>query len=236
MLFVPNRSKRLFASGLKYSEIEWRSLKSVLDAFRARIDQWYMDPIRLLRSQKGQHGAFAALGITCLLIDALCQYDNGKPTSNRTLFLKYVRDRLPKYVRKINPPIRLPKVNSQWCEYETTSAGKLITRNIGCVSEALYSVFRCGILHEAHVPICGVISGLKVRRFSIRSSSLATYSDNGSACPVVLIDPWKLFDDVEASFYDLLQRVESAAPQAPVRTRFNRKFQSAFGIDISMAR
>lgn len=236
MLFIPNRSQRLFAIGLKYSDIDWLSLSAVLSAFGRRIDQWYLEPVRLLRAQEGQHGAFAALGTICLLIDSLCQYDNGKPTSNRSLFIKYVRDRLPRYVREIRPAIRLPKVNSQTCEYETTGTGALVTRNIGCVSEALYSVFRCGILHEAHVPVCGVISGLKTRRFSIRPSSLATYSDTGAACPVVLIDPWKLFDDVEASLRGLVQRVALAPPSAASRTHFNRKFQSAFGIDISAAR
>lgn len=236
MLFAPKRTVRLFAVGLKYSDIDWDSLSEVLDAFRKRIDQWYMQPVRLLRAQEGQHGAFAALGITCLLIDALCQYDNGKPTSNRGLFIKYVKDRLPQYVRAISPPIRLPKVDSQSCEYDRTSTGTLRTRDIKCVSEALYSIFRCGILHEAHVPLCGVISGLKTKRFSVRPRTLANYTDNGASCPVILIDPWKLFDDVSASFDDLLTRVSAAAPTATARKNFNTKFQSAFGIDISSAR
>jgi len=236
MLFVPVRSNRLFAAKLKYSKVKWASLEAILTAFSQRICQWYLDPIRLHRDQPGQHGAFAALGVTCLLIDALCQYDSGKVTSNRKLFIDYIEDRLPHYKRAISPPIRVPRVDSQNCVYETVAAtGAIRTRDVKSVAEGIYYIFRNGILHEAHAPLCGVITGLKRRRFSIRRSSLATYADTGLPCPVLVIDPWRLFADVERSFEELLNRVRAAGPSGAARLHFNVKFKSAFGIDISTA-
>ena len=239
MLYEPARKKRLFAVGTLYSQIDETSLQNVLEAFEKRIDQWYMEPIRLLRSQPGQHGAFAAMSICCLLIDCLCQFEAGKVVANRTLYKKYIQKRLPHYDRPIDPPIVFPKIDSRACDYQRNASGDIRTQNIQNVSEALYSVFRCGILHSAHAPLCGVISGHNTRRFSVGKKSLAKYGEigtEGEPCPVVVIDPWKLFDEIERAFQDHLARIRSAKPTAAVRKRFNTKFADCFGIDVSSAR
>jgi hypothetical protein len=233
------RKNRLFAVGKKYSDIDWSSLAVVLDAFEKRIDQWYLEPVRLLRAQPGQHGAFAAMSICCLLVDCLCQFDSGKVVSNRTLFRNYIRKRLPHYRRSINPPIVFPDVDTINAAYKTTSAGAIRTKQLGDIADVLYFVFRCGILHSAHAPLCGVISGLKTRRFSVRRKSLTKYSGigiHGADCPSVVIDPWKLFDEIETAFRTYLAALRGATPSDTVRLHFNTKFEDSFGISITAAR
>lgn len=239
MLYAPVQKNRLFCVGRKYSDVEWSVFADVVDAFESRIDQWYLAPVRLLRQQTGQHGAFAAMSICCLLIDCLCQFEFGKVTSNQTLFKKFIDKRLPHYKRTISPSIVFPKVDSQNCVYETDAAGAIKTRNLKSIADVLYSVYRCGILHSAHAPLCGVISGLKTRRFSVRKKSLAKYSAIGTPggdCPVVVIDPWKLFDEIEAVFKTYLAMLRMATPAQKVRVHFNTKFEDCFGINIAGAR
>lgn len=238
MLYEPVRENRLFAVGLKYSDVNWNIFAEVVDAFEKRIDEWYLEPVRLLRSQPGQHGAFAGMSICCLLIDCVCQFDAGKVVSNRTLFRTFIRKRLPRYARPINPPIEFPKVDTQNCEYKKTATGAIRTDQLGDIADVLYSVFRCGILHSAHAPLCGVISGLTTRRFSVRRKSLAKYGaigTRGSDCPVIVIDPWKLFDEIEVMFRKYLGRLRAASSTSTARRHFNVKFADSFGIDVSGA-
>jgi hypothetical protein len=210
----------------------------VLSAFEKRIDEWYLAPVRILRKQSGGHGAFAAMSICCLLIDCLCQFDAGKVTSNRTLFIDFICKRLPHYDKPISPSITFPKIDSGKCCYDTYASGTIKTQPIDSIAKALYFIYRCGILHSAHAPLCGAIQGLKKHRFSIRKSSLAKYSGigiKGTACPVVVIDPWKLFVDIEKAFKNYLARLKSASPTDTERLNFNEKFADAFGIDVSAA-
>lgn len=192
MLYEPVQENRLFCVGKKYSDVDWHVFSNVVDAFEKRIDEWYLAPVRVLRQQPGQHGAFAAMSISCLLIDCLCQFDSGKVTSNRMLFTKFIEKRLAHYKCSISPAIEFPKIDSRNCVYETDSSGAIKTRKLKTIAEVLYYVYRCGILHSAHAPLCGVISGLPTRRFSVRKKSLAKYSaigTSGGDCPVVVIDP-----------------------------------------------
>ncbi|MBX3412593.1 MAG: hypothetical protein KF708_07890 [Pirellulales bacterium] len=238
MLYEPVQKNRLFAAGLKYSDITWTSIADILNAFEKRIDQWYLAPVRLLRQQPGQHGAFAAMSISCLLVDCLCQFHAGKVTSNRTLFTKFVEKQLPNYKRPISPPIEFPKVDSHNCTYELDAAGAIKTRRLSSVADALYYIYRCGLLHSAHAPLCGVISGLSTRRFSIRKKSLAKYGSIGTAggdCPVIVIEPWKLFDDVETFFKRYLGKLKTASPTDAIRRHFNAKFEDCFGVSIASA-
>jgi hypothetical protein len=210
----------------------------VLKAFEKRIDEWYLAPVRHLKKQPGGHGAFAAMSICCLLIDCLCQFDAGKVTSNNTQFINFICNRLPHYDKPISPGIIYPKPDSRTLNYKTNASGTIKTQTIDSIAKALYFIYRCGILHSAHAPLCGAIQGLKKHRFSIRKSSLAKYSGigiKGTACPVVVIDPWKLFDDIEKVFKKYLARLKSASPTDTERLNFNEKFADAFGIDVSAA-
>jgi|GEM_PF-1875028 len=240
MLYEPVRKNRLFAVGLKYSDVNWDCFADVLSAFERRIDQWYLAPVRLLRDQLGQHGAFAALSICCLLIDCLCQFEAGKVTSNRDLFIKFIKKRLPHYRRTVNPPIEFPKVDTRNCVYETDAmTGAIRTRQLKNIADVLYYVYRNGILHSAHAPLCGVISGIKNRRFAVTKKSLATYRDigpRGAPCPVVVIDPWKLFSEIERVFQRYLARLKASKETARFRRRFNTKFSDSFGMNITAAR
>lgn len=238
MLYEPVRKNRLFAVGTSYADIDASSLAKVLQAFEKRIGQWYIEPIRLLENQPGQHGAFAAMALCCLLIDCLCQFEKGKVVSNRSLFISFIRRRLPHYNTVISPAICFPKVDNHACTYKFNARGQVQTQQIANVSDAIYYIYRCGILHSAHAPLCGVISGLNVRRFSIRPNSLTTYKSigmSGSPCPTIVIDPWKLFADVENEFQNYLYRITTSGPSTSLRRRFNLKFADAFGIDVSGA-
>ena len=207
MLYSPVRKNRLFAVGLKYSDVNWSSFADILDAFEKRIDQWYLEPVRVLQNQPGQHGAFAALALNCLMIDCMCQFEGGKVVSNRTLYTDFIRRRLPHYGRTFSPMIVFPEPDSINLRYKTTATGALKTRQLASIADVLYYVFRCGILHSAHAPIVGVISGLNRRRYSVRKKSLAKYGaigTSGGDCPVVVLDPWKLFTDIQTALASYL--------------------------------
>lgn len=238
MQYSPVQKNRLFAAGIKYSDIDWTSFDDIINAFEQRIDQWYLRPVRVLKDHSDGHGGFAALAICCLTIDCMCQFEGGKVVSNRSLFTNFVHRRLPHYGRLLAIPITFPKIDSHNLCYDLNVHGAIKTRQLGSIADVLYYVFRCGILHSAHAPLIGVICGLKTRRYSVRKKSLAKYQAIGTAgadCPVVVIDPWKLFSDIEASFQDYLARLREASAASPIRRRFNVKFEDSFGVSIAGA-
>jgi hypothetical protein len=185
------------------------------DAFQKRTDQWYLRPVQVLQEHSEGHGGFAALAMCCIMIDCMCQFEGGKVISNRSPFTDFVESKLPRYKRSLNPAITFPRTNTQNQCYDVSATGVIRTRQLRSIADVLYYVFRCGILHSAHAPLVGVISGLQTKRFSVRKRSLAQYGTigtSGSDCPVVVIDPWKLFADIKGAFESYLHRLRKSRP------------------------
>lgn len=98
-------------------------------------------------------------------------------------------------------------------------------------AEVIYTGFRCGILHQAHVELYGGITGQK-QAISYHKKGLTTY-DDGSACPTVVIHPKLLFKRVKDEFEDYLVRLLDPDPKwQMLRDNFKKKFLSSYGINI----
>ena len=138
--FVPVANKRLFHRNAHYSDINRKDLSDVIDAFRARIVNWYIRPAQKLRASSG-HYSFNVVALTCMLVDTLAQYRYDLPQSNGPRF----QDHAAIYQTLINPPIK----------YQFGGASRQITD----YAMAVWVCYRCGILHESNVMLCGVISG-----------------------------------------------------------------------------
>jgi hypothetical protein len=109
----------------------------------------------------------------------------------------------------------------------TTPRGELVT-----FEDVLYSGFRCGILHQAHIPLYGAIYGVaNVLEFQPAGS---TKYANGGDCPTVICFPQKLFDEVETAFIKYLDDLMNPDPAFnDLRRRFKAKFEDSFGVTIS---
>jgi hypothetical protein len=216
------RAKRFFSSKVQYSEIEWSDLDQIVEAYRQRIQDWYLDPAREL--SKNIHFAFSVMALNCLLIDTLSQFMAGEPSSG-DFFKEFIQKRLPAtYSRKLKKPIE-----------HFDGKGKQ-AKALEDMSSVLYHGFRCGILHQAHIPpYGGVVPGSE---FAVVDGDygLVKYKKSGADCPSVMVDPLSLLDDLERAFETYLQDLKDRDPKNdPLRTNFKRKFSVSFGIDISTA-
>ena len=142
MFYTPIPAGRIFSPGVLYSDINWTSLREVVTAFGTRIREWYMQPARALEVASGNY-AFAVMALNCLLIDTLSQFFSGEPQSKRSVFLSFVGPKLPAFSQRLSTPIERP-----------TGSNPAALED---VAQVLYFGFRCGILHEAHVPLYGAI-------------------------------------------------------------------------------
>jgi len=228
--YNPVKENRWFRAEKKYSDIKWGDFKEVVAEFTGRIQDWYIKPAETLQKASG-HYSFAVMALNCLLVDALSQYYYGaqqSPTeaangcnkpceSSRSKFMDFVKARIPQLAGTFTPAIKTPK-------------GDLTE-----LEDVLYSGFRCGILHEAHVPLFGGIVGQKnVAEF--HPSGFATYEDPavGSDCLSVTLDPGHMLALVKAAFADLVSELLNPDPAfTERRLRFKEKFESSFGIPIN---
>ncbi len=228
--YKPTKDNRWFRAEKKYSDIHWNDFREVVAEYKGRIEDWYVKPAETLQSVSG-HYSFAVMALNCLLIDALSQYYYGaqqSPTeaangcnkpceSSRSKFMDFVKTRIPQLAGTFAPAIKTPK-------------GDLTE-----LEDVLYSGFRCGILHEAHVPLFGGIVG-QANVAEFHPSGFTTYQDPaiGSDCLSVTIDPGHMLGLVKTAFADLISELLNPDPAfRERRLRFKEKFESSFGIPIN---
>lgn len=215
VFYRPIQTDRYFSRSRLYTSIDWTKLADIVPVFMERITDWYVGPGSALAAD--WHNAFSVMAIDCLLIDTLAQFEKGKDESDRTTFIEFVKAKLPQFAVALRPAIRRP--------------GK---PDITTPAEALYFGFRCGILHEAHVP---PYAGLRPEPgiVLVVPTGHTRYAD-GTDCPAVLVDPIRLFRELETIFERyVLNLLDPSPAYEPLRASFRKKFTSSFGIDITGA-
>ena len=220
--YTPVQNARAFRRMTRYDQIDWNDFTAVVDAFYGRIDDWYILPTKqLMNHADGGHFAFAVMALNCLLIDTISQFYYGLLTSSGRKFKEFVRDRIPNLAGDLPSPINQP-----------VSAHNQNGDPLLKYEEVLYTGFRCGILHQAHVPLYGVLAGVP-RPFDFQNSGVTEYS-NGTACPTVICHPRKVFEEVETAFLQYLDELLNSNVQFNnLRQRFKVKFEDSFGVTIN---
>ena len=158
--YEPVVNQRYFARTRKYDTVSVarHDLAMMVDAFKERISNWYVEPTEVLLEKKlstsirrivrwltgrqdGGHYVFSVASTTCLLIDCLSQFRYGELTSDGRIFRKFVTDDLRSY------KVTLP--TSIW-HYDDKHApnGKELKE----VADVLWSGFRCGFFASSSRP------------------------------------------------------------------------------------
>ncbi len=232
----PVQANRLFRPDKTYAEIAWGEFPEVVSEFRNRLEAWYLQPAKVLAGTSDF--AFSVMALNCLFIDALSQYRYGaqqsptealKNCTNKRLesshfkFEDFIADRIPELATPVAPPIRTGRLKNN-NQPETLST----------LSEVLYTGFRCGILHEAHVALYGALTGQETIA-SVESTGLCTYADTGADCPTIVVFPQKLLGTLVDVFSAYLgELVNPDAAFDALRARFKEKFEDSFGVQISI--
>jgi len=228
--YTPVQNARAFRRGKPYDQINWNNFHDVINEFHGRIDDWYILPTKeLINHKEGGHWVFPIMAINCLLIDTLSQYYYGKDLSPTE----------QKNPKRHNPPdasgarfkdflvARLNHRTGRLPSKIATPRGDLTT-----FEEVLYSGFRCGILHQAHIPLYGALYGV-ANVLEFQPSGSTKYA-NGSDCPTVICFPQKIFDELETVFIKYLDDLENPDPAFDdLRRHFKEKFEDSFGVTIS---
>jgi len=220
--YRPIRTERLFNPSRLYSTVNWASFPAVLVEFNKQLRAWYIAPAKVLMKKSG-HYSFAALSITCTLVDTLSQYHSGKTQGTRGDFIRFCRKHIPSAKKRFKTPI--PIVKGKKVEYLNDPA------------EVLYYGVRCGVIHEAHTKLYAAISGSDDRSVcKYHENGLAEYSRNGrdfKSCPTVVFDPGLLLDSVTRFLRSYLLALNDPNPvNDRLRERFKRKFFASFGVQL----
>ncbi len=220
--FLPIQSARAFRPGTRYDQIDWSVFREVIDAFKGRINDWYIQPTKeLIKHTDGGHYAFAVMALNCLLIDMMSQFYYGVLTSSATKFKEFVRVRIPALAGNLPIQIGLPSTGNNRARPPLTT-----------YEEVLYTGFRCGILHQAHVPLYGVLYG-EAKPFEFISSGATKYS-NGADCPSVICHPRLVFEEIDKAFAQYLDELRNPDPSFDgLRQLFKVKFEDIFGVTIN---
>jgi len=87
---------------------------------------------------------------------------------------------------------------------------------------AVYVAFRCGILHEAHVALYGVVHD-DAHAIEYCEKGITLY-ENGNDCPTVVISPKKFFYEMKIAFEDYFQKLgDPDAKWHLLRNNFKKK-------------
>lgn len=217
MIYEPVQANRYFTKTDRYSAIDWFDFDAVVTAFEARINNWYLEPATELANATG-HFAFSIMAINCLLIDTFSQFAAGQLGSSAGTFKSFISNNLPNFSADLTDTISHDDHNRQ-----TTLA---------TVADVVYHAFRCGILHQAHIPLYGGIDPGGAP-FQEAASGLTTYSVDGSACPTVSINPLLLLDDLKTYFAGYIHNLKNNDTQFDtLRTNFKVKFTDSFGVSV----
>lgn len=229
MFHQPVPDKRYFQPGKKYSETNWKDFRLAVETFAAKIDGWYLAPGRVLRPTWDY--AFALMSINCLLIDALSQYYYGALTSEQSTFKRFARQQFPDFRRMLPVPILHPAPRRPRRKNPTARRPRKAPKELKRYADVLYVAFRCGILHEAHVMLCGGMAGL-TELCDIDTDICTLYRD-GNPCPTVRMDPGRIFDAIEIVFRQYVADLVNPNPAHDKRRKhFMKKFRCSFGIDL----
>lgn len=213
-------SRRFFSSQRLYSTVDWTDFDAIVHAYSLRIREWYLVPGHHLSANI--HYAFALMALNSLLIDTLSQFVYGVVSGSRSKFINFIVERLPpRYSAALSTRIRHPGAKQPLTD----------------VAEVIYHAFRCGVLHEAHLPpYAGVAPNCQPPVIVDDNAGLARYADSGLPCPTVILDPLALFSDLVSAFDAYLGDLQERSPtQDALRANFKRKFSTSFGIDITGA-
>jgi hypothetical protein len=214
------QANRYFSKMVRYSQIDWSNLDQIVDAYGQRIKDWYLDPAKELATNV--HFAFSVMALNCLLIDTLSQFIAGIGSSCNVEFKEFIRKRLPSIYS---------------CALRTTiqhdDGRRALLQD---VADVLYHGFRCGILHQAHIPPYGGVDPGAEQAARADVSGLVKYKSSGADCPSVIVNPLKLLEGLNEAFEAYLQELKERDPKNDqLRENFKRKFSTSFGIDISTA-
>src|SRR6266496_2718372 len=103
--YKPVKSVRLFTKTVGYHQIDWNDWDDVIPRFRQRLLWWYVRPIQSLK--RHNHRGFPVVALSCLLLDALSQYEHGLDMSDGRTFKSFVRKRMSKWCVAFATPIRV---------------------------------------------------------------------------------------------------------------------------------
>jgi hypothetical protein len=219
-MYKPILRERWFNAEQHYSDVDWTCFTAVVDAFSLRLRRWYVDPAEALVTHG--HFGFPVVALSSILIDTLSQYESGKQFSSRKIFIDFVERRMPAFAGKLPNPIRA---------LVPTRKGPKEAR-LKTVPQVLYAGFRCGVVHEAHIPLYGAIHG-ENQPFEIHAKGFAEYA-NGTPCPTVVINPKLLLDATTAAYRGYVAELRNdTAKDESLRKQFAKKIQLSFGLAIT---
>jgi hypothetical protein len=217
MIYEPVQVNRFFTKTQRYSDVDWSNFDAVITAFEERINNWYIDPATVLANATG-HYAFSIMAINCLLIDTFSQFAAGRLSSSALTFKDFVSTNLPNFNATLATTISHDDHNRQ-----TT---------LSTIADVIYHGFRCGILHQAHVPLYGGIDPGGAS-FQESASGSTTYSADGSDCPTVSINPLLLLGDLKVYFATYIANLKHTDSQFDtLRANFKTKFTDSFGVTV----
>ena len=218
------KQHRFIYAGKRYDELDWNNLGEVVEAFHWKINEWYLVPANgILRA--GFDQAFALMGLTCLLTDTLSQYYFGKPKSSQTTFKDFLKATIPSFAAQLSQPIEYTNLRGKVDKLET-------------YADVMYVGFRCGILHECHVPLYGGLAGqdqLHGHMFDV-DPDICTKYDDGRDCPTVRMDPTMIYPAVKTVFDTYSENLlDPNSAFDGRRDLFKIKFSVSFGVDVTNA-
>jgi len=214
--YRPVKDQRFFTPETRYNEVDWNNEGTAIKKFKEQLEGWYIGPIESLIKASPHYG-FTVIALTCVLIDTLAQYVAGAEESSEGEFKEFLKRHFPEFRKTF--PTRI----DYWFK------GK--ERPVENFADAIYRAFRCGILHEAHVSLYGVVAG-HVDTVEYHPKGITLYV-NGADCPTVVINPEKFFHKIKGVFEEYFDNLNNPdLPWDGLRANFKRKFLVSYGIDI----
>lgn len=77
-------------SDTRYNQVNWNDENAAINKFKEQLEEWYIEPIESLLKDSRHYG-FAVVALTCILIDTLAQYYEGKELSREQFFKEFLR-------------------------------------------------------------------------------------------------------------------------------------------------
>ena len=198
-----------FSPGLHFGDLFGKTYIEIVDAFRARIYERYIDPANHCNENNKYN--FTVLILCCVILDLLSQYFYGKESSGKLTFIQFIREYIPESGEQITPSIESCYFKKEWTE-----------ETINDAAEGFYHCFRSGVVHSAMV--------LEYGRINEEHPNIVHINKWGKGKREIVINPSLLLSRLIEIFDDYIAKLRNN--EQPLKDCFKKKFAFDFGVEI----
>lgn len=211
-----NVFRKRYNKDVFFDEVDWSDWTAVVNGFQSRFVDWYFKPLSEFPTTG--HEAYPVLCAMCALVDTFAHYDGDRGWHEQKHYKEFLRKLDPVFRTKFSSPIATTRYRD----------GAWVQGSLRDFADVFYTGVRCSLHHHGDL---APFAGMSRTGVLAQQRTGAGASTCGQIYSIVVFDPWRFRDTLEAWFQGYCADLRKN-PQADRAKRFRSRFEADFAISI----